>query len=411
MTVKLSRFASAFGALLCLASANTASAQWFPFRGLFTPCPCGPTPAMYSPVSYGGCSNGACGVTPTAMINNNSCGCAPVAYAPTCAPAMVAQPVTETVMRQVPVTEYKQVRQTVRKPVTRTTYVDQPVTEYQQVCEPKTVSVPTVAYQDVTECRTVQRNCGQWVTKWHCNQKISPCQYDNRQGFVGEMNRMGFAMRQAFVPAQYATREYQTQVVTQQVPTTRRVAVHGTKQVTYNVNKTVAVQSTRKVAVNTVDYVDEEVVVMQPVTVVKSIPTTQTTYRLVPAGSALAYGSTVTNTALAPTPDPVNAQAAPKKQSAARETGKDRTTDSRNDENPGKGASLERNSSSDEEFNGGTRRANKSELSKGLIRFVAAKAPDSVRIGVWRPTATNNAAKSIQRPQQITATITVAEVN
>ena len=79
MTVKLSRFAPALGALLCLASANTASAQWFPFRGLFTPCPCGPTPSMYSPVSYGGCSSGACGVAPTAMINNNSCGCAPVA--------------------------------------------------------------------------------------------------------------------------------------------------------------------------------------------------------------------------------------------------------------------------------------------------------------------------------------------
>ncbi len=410
MTVKLSRLAPALGALLCLASANTASAQWFPFRGLFTPCPCGPTPSMYSPVSYGGCSSGACGVAPAAMINNNSCGCAPIAYAPVCAPAMVAQPVTETVMRQVPVTEYRQVRQTVRKPITRTTYVDQPVTEYQQVCEPQTVSVPTVAYQNITESHTVQRNCGQWVTKWHCNQKISPCQYDNRQGFVGEMNRTGFAMRQALIPSQYATREYQSQVVTQQVPTTRRVAVHGTKQMTYNVNRTVAVQSTRKVAVNTIDYVDEEVVVMQPVTVVKSVPTTRTTYRLVPAGSAMAYAPAVTNTALMPTPDPVNAQAVPKKQSASRESDKSRTTDSRNDETPGKGASLERNSSADDEING-TSRANKSDLPKGTIRFVAAKAPDSVRVGGWRPTSTINAAKPIQRSPQMTPTITVAEID
>ena len=410
MTVKLSRFAPALGALLCLASANTASAQWFPFRGLFTPCPCGPTPSMYSPVSYGGCSNGACGIAPSAGIGN-SCGCAPVAYAPVCAPAMVAQPVTETVMRQVPVTEYRQVRQTVRKPITRTTYVDQPVTEYQQVCEAKTVNVPTVAYQDITECQTVQRNCGQWVTKWHCNQKISPCQYDNRQGFVGEMNRMGFSMRQALVPAQYATREYQSQVVTQQIPTTRRVAVHGTKQVTYNVARTVAVQSTRKVAVNTVDYVNEEVVVMQPVTVVKSVPTTQTTYRLVPAGSAIAYGSTITNTALLPTPDPVNsAQSIPKKQSANRDSDKPRTSDSRTEENPGKGASLERSSSVDDDING-TSRANKSDTPKAAVRFVAAKAPDSVRIGGWRPTSTINAAKPIERSQRITPAITVADLD
>ena len=407
MTVKLSRFAPALGALLCFASASTASAQWFPFRGLFTPCPCGPAPSMYSPVSYGGCSNGACGIAPAAAISN-PCGCTPVAYAPICAPAMVAQPVTETVMRQVPVTEFRQVRQTVRKPITRTTYVDQPVTEYQQVCEPKTVNVPTVAYQDITECHTVQRNCGQWVTKWHCNQKIAPCQYDNRPGVVGEMNRLGFAMRQALIPSQYATREYQSQVVAQQVPTTRRVAVHGTKQVTYNVSRTVAMQTTRKVAVNTVDYVDEEVVVMQPVTVVKSIPTTRTTYRLVPAGSALALAPAITNTALMPTPDPVNAQAVPKKQSASRDADKNRSSDSRADENPGKGASLERNSSADDEINGSSR-ANKSDQPKAAIRFVAAKAPDSVRIGGWRPTSSVNVATPIQRSQRITPAITVAD--
>ena len=188
---------------------------------------------------------------------------------------MVAQPVTETVMQQVPVTEYRQVRQTVRKPVMQTAYVDQPCTEYRQVIEQKTVNVPTCSYQNVTECQTVQRNCGQWVTKWHCNQKIDPCQYDNRPGLMGEMNRMGFAARQAFTPTQYATREYVNQTVAQQVPVNRRVAIQGTKQVTYNVPRTVAVQTTRKVAVNTMNYVDEEVVVMQPVTIVKSIPTTR----------------------------------------------------------------------------------------------------------------------------------------
>jgi hypothetical protein len=156
---------------------------------------------MFTPA---GCGSGACGVTPVAYAN--PCGCAP---------AMVAQPVTETVMQQVPVTEYRQVRQTVRKPVIQTAYVDQPVTEYRQVVEQKTVNVPTCSYQNVTEYQTVQRNCGQWVTKWHCNPKIDPCQYDNRPGFMGEMNRIGFATRQALTPSQYATREFVSQTVAQ----------------------------------------------------------------------------------------------------------------------------------------------------------------------------------------------------
>ena len=237
-------------------------------------------------------------------------------------PAMVAQPVTETVMQQVPVTEYRQVRQTVRKPIIQTSYVDQPVTEYRQVVEQKTVSVPTCSYQNITECHTVQRNCGQWVTKWHCNPKISPCEYDNRPGLMGEMNRIGFATRQAFTPSQYATREYVQQTVAQQVPVTRKVAIQGTKQVTYNVARMVPTQTTRKVAVNTMKYVDEEVVVMQPVTVVKSIPTTRTSYRLVPAGSALALGPATTDTALRPTPEPE----LPKTKSATRDSDKTPST-------------------------------------------------------------------------------------
>ena len=325
---------------------------------------------------------------------------------------MVAQPFTETVMRQVPVTEYRQTRQTVRKPVVETTYVDQAVTELRQVVEQRTVAVPTVSYQDVTECHTVQRDCGQWVTKWHCNQKIPACQYDNRPGFVAEMNRIGHATRQAFIPTQYATREYQSQVVAQQVPVTRRVAVQGTKQVTYNVARSVPTQTTRKVAVNTVKYIDEEVVVMQPVTVVKSVPTTRTTYRFVPAGSALAFGPGVGNTALLPTPDPVNnARAVPKKQSATRDDDKDRTSDSRANELPAKGASHERSSSADEEYDDSHRRAHSDDAPKTPIRFVAAKTSDSVRIGSWRPTSTANASQPIERSPRATPAISVAENN
>ena len=381
MTGKLFRFAPVLGALVWLTSATPVSAQWTPFRGMFG-CPCGPTcgtvcqPTMFTPNGCGG----ACGVAPVAY--SNPCGCAP---------AMVAQPVTETVMQQVPVTEYRQVRQTVRKPVMQTAYVDQPCTEYRQVVEQKTVNVPTCSYQNVTECQTVQRNCGQWVTKWHCNQKIDPCQYDNRQGFMGEMNRLGFATRQAFTPSQYATREYVSQTVAQQVPVTRRVAIQGTKQVTYNVPRTVAVQTTRKVAVNTMNYVDEEVVVMQPVTIVKSIPTTRTSYRLVPAGSALALAPANSNTALRPTPE----SELPKTKSATRDSDKTPT----NKPTDGQRGAI------DDSDEARPSRATKEATPDSSVRFVAAKMPTAGRVSGWRPTRT----ASVEKIPLPTTTISVAE--
>ena len=294
-------------------------------------------------------------------------------------------------MQQVPVVEYRQVRQTVRKPVMQTTYVDQPGTEYRQIVEQKTVNVPTCSYQNVTECQTVQRNCGQWVTKWHSNPKINPCEYDNRPGFMGEMNRIGFATRQAFTPSHYATREYVQQTVAQQVPVTRRVAIQGTKQVTYNVPRTVAVQTTRKVAVNTMKFVDEEVVVMQPVTVVKSFPTTRTSYRLVPAGSTLALAPASTDTALRPTPEP----ALPKTKSATRESDK---TPSTKPSDTSRGAV-------DEFDDDKPSRATNDSSPASTVRFVAAKMPGAARISGWRPTRTATAEKiTLPKP-----TISVAE--
>lgn len=393
MIGKQSRFAPVLGALVWLASASPVSAQWVPFAGFFG-YPYGPNcgsacrPAVWGPT--GGCSSGACGVVSAAAISP-ACGCAP---------AMVAQPVTETIMQQVAVTEYRQVRQTVRKPILQTSYVDQPVTEYRQIVEQKVVNVPTVSYQDVTECHTVQRNCGQWVTKWHCNQKIDPCQYDNRPGLMGEMNRIGFATRQAFTPTQFATREYVNQTVAQQVPVTRRVAIQGTKQVTYNVARTVPTQTTHKVAVNTMKYVDEEVVVMQPVTVVKSIPTTRTSYRFVPAGSVLALGPASTNTALRPTPE----SDLPKTRSATRDSDKSRTTDAQSGETPIKKSSDERRSSN-VEFDD-TPQATRESTPAPTVRFVAAKMPSVARVTGWRPTRTASAEKPTGRSA---AAITVAE--
>jgi hypothetical protein len=317
---------------------------------------------------------------------------------------MVAQPVVETVMRQVPVTEYRQVRQTVRKPVVQTSYIDEPVTEYRQVVEQKTVAVPTVSYQDVIECQTVQRNCGNWVTKWHTNPKIDPCQYDNRPGLAGEMSRLGFAVRQAFTPTHYATREYQEQTIAYQVPTTRRVAVQGTRQVTYNVARMVPTQTTRKVAVNTVKYVDEDVIVMQPVTVVKSVPTTQTTYRLVPVGSALAVAPSTSRTALAPTPDPVSSgNGSSKSASGSSDSSRGRTSDSSSGA-PVKKTSFERNAS-DSEFDDSPQ-ATREEAPQTSVRFVAAKAPSAARVAGWRPTR-----GAVKTESSSTSTIAVAEVS
>ena len=61
-------------------------------------------------------------------------------------PCPCLQPVTETVYREVPVTKYRTVRQTVRKPVVRTVYEEHEVTAYRQVWDTRVVEVPTMTY-------------------------------------------------------------------------------------------------------------------------------------------------------------------------------------------------------------------------------------------------------------------------
>jgi hypothetical protein len=209
-----------------------------------------------------------------------------------CCPAPVR---VQACYQTIPVTEYREVRQTVQKPVVETTYVDQPVTEYRQVVENKTAEVPTVCYKPVTEFHTVQRDCGRWVTQYHQRAKVHPCQYDPRPDLLGFLNRTGYSVRMAFTPDFYADRNYVPNVVTQQIPVTRQVAVHGTQTVNFQVAKMVPYTTTRKVAVNSVRMVPQEVVYRQPVTV----------YKTVPAGSAYAWGAPLggTATALQPVPD------------------------------------------------------------------------------------------------------------
>jgi hypothetical protein len=198
----------------------------------------------------------------------------------------------------VPVTEYRECRQTVQKPIVETTYVDQPVTEYRQVVENKTAEVPTLSYQNVTETRTVQRDCGHWVAQCYERPVISPCEYDNRPDIFGFLNRTGYSIRMAFTPRVWVERTYVPNIVTEQVPVTRQVAVRGTQTVNYQVARMVPFTTTRKVAVNTVKMVAQEIVTKRPITVYKSVP----------MGSSLALGvpsttPTTTTTALAPTPD------------------------------------------------------------------------------------------------------------
>lgn len=237
------------------------------------------------------------------------CGCRrqpvfPVACQP-------IQPVAQTCFQSVPVTEYQQVRRTVQKPVTETKYVDREFVEYRPQTETRTADVPQTTYHPVTEYHTVQRDMGQWATQCQCTNKVAPCQYDSRPGFVGWWNRSSYRMRSAFTPNYRVTRHWVPNVVAQQVPVTRQVAVNTTRKVTYNVTKMVAHRTTRKVAVNTVRYV--------PTEVVESVPVTRMVQ--VPIGSSLAYGGTgSTTTALAPYPD-----------SLSRQPVRSRTADARND--------------------------------------------------------------------------------
>jgi hypothetical protein len=246
MLFKISRILTSFGVLAAACSANTAMAQFW---------------------------------------NYNPCCCPPPIQVQPC-------------YRTVPVTEMREVRQVVQKPVVETRYVEQPCTEYRQVMETKTCEVPTVSYQNVTEYHTVQRDCGRWTTQYHCRPKMHPCQYDNRPDLLGFLNRTQYSVRMAFTPDHYAERIYVPNVVTQQIPVTRQVAVRGTQTVNYNVARVVPIHTTRRVAVNTVRMVAEEVVTQRPVTVMKTIP----------YGNAYAYGvpygAPRSATALSPTPDP-----------------------------------------------------------------------------------------------------------
>lgn len=270
--------------LAMLLASSDASAQFW--RSAFgrNNCDCAPAAAAVSTVSYQ--SAAACSV------------CAPVVQAVSCAPQ--TQAVMQTVYKEVPVVEHVAVKQSVKKPIVETAWVDQPVTEYRQVSEMRTMDVPTVHYQDVQECQTVTKNMGYWRTQSIPNPKANPCEYNHMPGFSGWMTRQSVELRNAFTPNYSTRREYVPHTVVQTVPVTRRMAVQGTKQVSYNVSSMVPYQTTRKVAVASTKWVDEEVTVMKPQTVMKTMAVgRQIAYLPIGAGTA------GTQSAMSPQADPI----------------------------------------------------------------------------------------------------------
>jgi hypothetical protein len=114
-------------------------------------------------------------------------------------------------------------------------------------------------------------NQSYWQTQWQPVPKFSPCQYDNRPGLLGELNRMGYAMRNTFTPNYTARREFVPNVVASQVAVQRTVQVPTTRQVTYNVAKLVPVTTTQKVPVQRMVYEDQTVTAMVPVTTTQRV--------------------------------------------------------------------------------------------------------------------------------------------
>jgi hypothetical protein len=249
---------------------GTAHAQLFPW---LNPCnPCGPAPVMQPQM-----------VAAPVMMQTAAVDC----------PCL--KPVTETV--------YQDVQRVVMQPVEKTVKVARVVTEYEDR--------PVTTYQQVTEMRPVTLNQSYWQTTCQAVPKYSPCAYDSRPGLLGEMNRMGYAMRNTFTPNYVARREFVPNVVASEVPVTRTVQIPTTRQVTYNVARQVAVQTTQKVAVQRTVFEDKVVTAYEPVTTTQRVAVGTRT-RMVYSGDA--GGVTARAGEPVPTaanPNPIKAQSAP----------------------------------------------------------------------------------------------------
>lgn len=281
-------------ALTLLVLTNAASAQWGPFGAA---CDCQPAIA---PIAAGPI------YSQTAMVN--SCMTAQVAVNP----CPCIQPVQETVFREVPVTEYRQEVRTVKKPVVRTVYEERPVTCYRQVYEDRTVEVPTVQYQTITECQPVTVNQSYWRTVYQPVMKLSPCAYDPRPNLAGWLNRQSYGLRMAFTPNTIKRREFVPNVQAYNVPIQRTVAIPATRQVTYKVSRLEPYETTQRVARLETEYVEQQITVHVPYMTTRTVAVgTRTRMAYVDP-----FGGSTTATASGPTPDRHAEHRVPKKQTS-----------------------------------------------------------------------------------------------
>ncbi|QDU36655.1 hypothetical protein Mal4_09430 [Maioricimonas rarisocia] len=273
MSGKLFRKRILLAALATTGLSMTAQAQWFGGGG--DPCGCSPVALAPAPVVA---------AAPSYQM----------AAAPICQPL---QPIQETVYKEVPVTAYRPVKKTVQRPVYRTVYEDREVTAYRPVTESRTVEVPTVQYQTVTEYQPQVVNRSYWKTTYQPVPKTTPCEYDRSPGVLGWWNRTAYGVRSAFTPNYIPRRELVPQVYQCMVPRQRTVAVPSTRQVTYNVSRLEPYKTTQKVAVQRLEYEEQVVTVHEPYTTTQTVAVGTTTRY-----AAIAPFGGGTATAIAPTP-------------------------------------------------------------------------------------------------------------
>lgn len=317
-----------------------------------------------------------------ALFSTANSADAQIWYPTYAAPQPICQCITPPQYMSVPVTEYQEVRHVVQRPVVETKYVDQKVTVYKPVVENKTVDIPTVSYHDTTEYQTVQSNYGHWSTQYQYRPHMSPYQYDPHPDLLGLLNRVGYRIRTAFTPPVIARPVYTPSTLTQTVPVTRRVAVHGTRKATYQVTRMVPHTESRRVAVNTVRMVSQEVITRRPVTVMRSIPF---------GGTTVSYGPFfgATTTVLVPQPDAV---------STARRPARPRRGNERTAEEPNEYEGRKRRNPPRGETDNGASGA--SHLGTGNIEethpittadnrldgyrsIASSRSPSIVRVGRW----------------------------
>ena len=315
------------------------------------------------------------------------------AWQPSCA-SCAPQPIVQCVQPQpcyttVPVTEMREYCQVVQKPVVETSYVDQQVTTYEPVIEDRETEIPTVTYQDVTECQQITRDCGYWTTQYQHRPKMSPCQYESQPDIFGCLNRVGYSVRSAFTPNYSVQHAYVPNVQTVNVPVTRRVAVHGTRKVNYRVTRMVPKTTTQKVAVNTVRMVSQQVVTRRPVTV----------YRTVPIGSAVATYSPLNSSTTASAPAPESGRREARRENPATRSDLAPSTTIPKRESP-KPNELERDHFDDANFNGSSTTiipqretaltkkvpvptADKTDFRLAGFRPAAGPRSTAARVGQW----------------------------